>query len=100
MSDNCRTLDMALDEIRALLRFKDSPEDNCTGVNELLDEHIGHVAERIRELRVLEKQLKALRQRCCEADAASTCGILKELSSDSPALLARSGSRRHVHGTH
>src|SRR6185312_14220801 len=46
---HCRTLDMALDEIRALLRFKASPQENCAGVNELLDEHIGHVAQRIRE---------------------------------------------------
>jgi DNA-binding transcriptional MerR regulator len=38
---NCRSLDMTLDEIRLLLRFKDSPAENCGGVNELLDEHIG-----------------------------------------------------------
>jgi DNA-binding transcriptional MerR regulator len=49
---------MTLDEIRLLLRFKDSPAENCGGVNELLDEHIGHVASRIRELRQLERQLK------------------------------------------
>ncbi|MEJ8853315.1 Cd(II)/Pb(II)-responsive transcriptional regulator [Variovorax robiniae] len=97
---HCRSLDMALDEIRSLLRFKDAPDDNCAGVNDLLDQHIGHVAERIRELRALESQLKALRQRCCEADATSSCGILKELSSDSPRLPARGATHRHVHGTH
>ena len=58
---NCRNLDMTLNEIRALLSFKDAPSENCSDVNSLLDEHIGHVAERIRELRVLEKTLKALR---------------------------------------
>lgn len=97
---HCRSLDMTLDEIRSLLRFKDSPEDNCAGVNDLLDDHIGHVAQRIRELRGLEKQLKSLREKCSEVDASASCGILKELSSESPVVLARSGGRRHVHGAH
>ena len=60
----CRSLDMTLQEIRALLTFKDAPEDNCAEVNALLDAHIGHVAQRIRELRQLEKQLKLLRAQC------------------------------------
>jgi Cd(II)/Pb(II)-responsive transcriptional regulator len=47
---HCRALDMTLDEIRVLLRFRDTPEANCAAVNELLDEHIGHVATRIAAL--------------------------------------------------
>lgn len=97
---HCRSLDMALDEIRSLLRFKESPEENCAGANDLLDDHIGHVAQRIRELRVLEKQLKSLRDQCRSVDATGNCGILKELSSGSSASLAKSGGRRHIHGTH
>lgn len=77
---HCRGLDMTLDEIRQLLRFKDDPASDCGDVNALLDAHIGHVADRIRELRALEKQLKSLRERCCEAQLASNCGILGELS--------------------
>ena len=100
----CRNLDMALDEIRALLRFKDRPEADCGGVNDLLDEHIGHVSQRIRELRLLERQLKALRARCTAVhDTADHCGILSELSGSglSPARrpdLAQGAL--HVHGSH
>lgn len=47
----CRALDMTLDEVRALLRFIDTPQDDCAGVNALLDEHLGHVRHRIAELR-------------------------------------------------
>ena len=97
---HCRSLDMALDEIRALLRFKEAPQDNCAGVNELLDDHIGHVAQRIRELRGLEKQLKLLREQCGEANAAGDCGILKGLSGEMSLPSARVPGRRHVHGTH
>lgn len=48
---HCRSLDMTLDEIRALLRFQDAPRDNCHAINDVLDEHIEHVARRIRRSR-------------------------------------------------
>ncbi|MDP1656531.1 MAG: Cd(II)/Pb(II)-responsive transcriptional regulator [Hylemonella sp.] len=95
---HCRSLDMTLDEIRRLLHFKDVPEENCGDVNTLLDVHINHVAERIRELRVLEKQLKSLRDRCGEAQVAAQCGILSELSRPLPESAVKCGL--HVHGTY
>ena len=33
---HCRSLDMTLDEIRVLLKFKDAPQDDCGAVNDLL----------------------------------------------------------------
>jgi len=97
---HCRSLDMALDEIRQLLLLKDSSSDSCAEVNELLDEHISHVAERIVELRALQSQLKALRQRCGQEAAVQTCGILKELALEPAASRSQTGIRRHVRGTH
>ena len=76
----CRSLDMALDEIRVLLRFKDAPTANCGDVNALLDEHIGHVTGRVQELRVLERQLRELRAQCHSIESGADCGILKQLS--------------------
>lgn len=80
----CRTLDMTLDEIRLLLRFRDAPAENCAGVNTLLDEHVRHVAARIRELRQLERQLKALREQCEDVREMSHCGILNALDEPAP----------------
>ena len=94
---NCRSLDMMLDEIRVLLRFKDSPSENCGAVNELLDEHVGHVVNRIRELRQLERQLRDLRNLCQEAQDAGHCGILNELKQTSRRASGRAG---HVQGVH
>lgn len=96
---HCRSLDMTLDEIRVLLRFKDAPQAECGEVNALLDEHIGHVASRIRELRQLEKQLKALRAQCVGARRAESCGILNELVLASSPTGVRPVSA-HVSGTH
>ncbi|QJR16681.1 Cd(II)/Pb(II)-responsive transcriptional regulator [Usitatibacter palustris] len=73
---HCRSLDMTLEEIRALLSFRDKPEANCGGVNELLDEHLQHVAHRIAQLTELEKELKLLRRQCRKAQPTKSCGIL------------------------
>jgi Cd(II)/Pb(II)-responsive transcriptional regulator len=97
---HCRSLDMTLDEIRILLRFKDAPTENCSDVNALLDEHIGHVAARIRELRMLERQLQVLRELCHEARDAAHCGILNELAQaarNPGEVPSRAG---HGHGAH
>ncbi|HNR82666.1 Cd(II)/Pb(II)-responsive transcriptional regulator [Ottowia sp.] len=95
----CRNLDMALDEIRALITLRESPAQDCGEINALLDTHIGHVAHRIRELRVLEKDLKALRARCATPNALSDCGILNGLDG-AAATPHGSPRRRHVHGAH
>lgn len=97
---HCRGLDMTLDEIRQLLRFKDDPASDCGDVNALLDAHIGHVADRIRELRALEKQLKRLRERCCETQLAANCGILGELSRPRNDKDSRDSSQSHVRKAH
>ncbi len=98
---HCRSLDMTLDEIRLLLRFKDAPGEDCTEVDALLDEHIGHVATRIRELRQLEKQLKLLREQCVGANDAAHCGILTELASAAAAARPKAApGADHVHGAH
>jgi Cd(II)/Pb(II)-responsive transcriptional regulator len=97
----CRGLDMSLDEIRRLLALKDAPPaegSDCGEVNALLDEHIGHVAERLRELRQLDKELKALRAACSEPGAAADCGILQQLAKPaSGAAPARGSHLGHTH---
>jgi Cd(II)/Pb(II)-responsive transcriptional regulator len=98
---HCRSLDMTLDEIRVLLRFKDAPAEDCGDVNALLDEHIGHVAARIRDLRQLEKQLKALRDQCVGPHAAEHCGILNELAHAATTPRAPTALHdEHVRGAH
>jgi Cd(II)/Pb(II)-responsive transcriptional regulator len=95
----CRNLDMTLTEIRSLLRLRESPRHDCGEVNALLDDHIGHVAQRIRELRALEKDLKALRARCSSPQAIDECGILNQLDSVA-AQGAAAPARRHIRGAH
>ncbi|WP_418321232.1 Cd(II)/Pb(II)-responsive transcriptional regulator [Piscinibacter sakaiensis] len=95
----CRSLDMTLDEIRALIELRESPAKDCSDINALLDEHIGHVSQRIKELRALEKELRALQARCTSPHPVSECGILDGLdrAASSPSTVAKQG---HVHGSH
>ena len=83
----------------ALIELRDSPAQDCGEINALLDEHIGHVAQRIRELRVLERDLKALRARCTSPHAVAECGILSGLDHASVSK-PLSPNWPHLHGTH
>ena len=97
---NCRSLDMTHDEIRALLAFRDGPGEKCAEVNTLLDEHIGHVAHRIKELRLLERQLKELRSQCLGVRTNRDCAILQSLGRDTGRVVAASEGHRQLDRTH
>lgn len=79
---HCRSLDMPLKEITALLHFRDNPSLECDQVNSLIDEQLVSVANKIHMLEGLKKQLHALRNRCEDSHTAGDCGILKGLDND------------------
>jgi Cd(II)/Pb(II)-responsive transcriptional regulator len=90
---NCRALDMTHSEIRTLLGFAENPIDSCGEINVLLDEHIGHVEERVRELKKLKRQLVDLRHRCNVDMSVDACGILQGLAS----MTVEPKQERHTH---
>jgi Cd(II)/Pb(II)-responsive transcriptional regulator len=77
---HCRSLDMPLAEIKALLNFRHHPEMACNEIDLLLERHMDVVKERIAQLQLLDKQLKTLRRCCCEQRTVSECGILQSLN--------------------
>jgi Cd(II)/Pb(II)-responsive transcriptional regulator len=90
---NSRALDMTHEEIRTLLGLMDRPAGDCSGVNQLLDEHITHVDVRIAELSQLKQQLDELRQRCLHEQPVDACGILQGLAS----METEPRHERHTH---
>ena len=90
---NCRTLDMSHEEIRSLLLLTDQPDDDCGAINDIFDQHIAHVDERIQELVQLKAQLSVLRQRCQTERAVDSCGILQGLA----AMETEQKQERHTH---
>jgi DNA-binding transcriptional MerR regulator len=73
----CRAMDMSLDEVRTLLALDLRSKADCDAACVALDNHLGHVRERLRELRSLEKDLIALRD-CCDGTDAQ-CHIIETL---------------------
>ena len=92
---HCRALDMTHQEIRQLLGLRDRPDQGCAEVNAVLDAHVEHVAERLRALRSLQSELKAIRARCDAPSTAKDCGILHELAT--PPKRTRSTTRKGIH---
>jgi Cd(II)/Pb(II)-responsive transcriptional regulator len=82
---HCRSLDLTLAEVAALLALRDAPAESCAGVNALLDRHIAQVGQRLQELTLLQSQLSALRGRCHTVHASAECEILRGLTAGLPA---------------
>ncbi len=94
----CRAMDMSLDEVRTLLALDLRNKADCAAADAALHEHIGHVRERLAELRALEKNLVALQARC-HGDGDS-CHIIEALHEQAdapvPAHKRAAPGKRHV----
>lgn len=94
----CRAMDMSLDEVRTLLALKLDSQSDCDTARTALDAHLGHVRERLRELRSLEKDLSALRDSC--DGQGDHCHIIEALHARADAQPATgergSPAMRHV----
>ena len=90
---NCRAFDMSHDEIRQLISLVDSHAESCHSVNEILDEHIHHIEDRISELTMLVGQLRTLRQQCRQQQGVDECKIVQGLAS----LTLPERTERHSH---
>jgi DNA-binding transcriptional MerR regulator len=89
-----RSLDMTLDEVRTLLGLDLRKKRDCQTARETLDAHIGHVKERLKELKALEKNLIDLRSRCDGED--DHCHLIEALHAQADAPGAqRSSGKRH-----
>ncbi|WPB59431.1 Cd(II)/Pb(II)-responsive transcriptional regulator [Xylophilus sp. GOD-11R] len=93
----CRAMDMSLDEVRTLLGLDLNDKADCGQARETLEGHLEHVRQRLTELRSLEANLVALRDRC--DGQGGHCGIIETLHrrADAQALPAATPvTRRHV----
>lgn len=96
---HCRSLDMSLDEVRRLLKLRDTPEASCADVDALLDAHIEHVAGRIADLKRLGRELRQLRSRCrAPQPDGKPCAILDGLAKQAPRGRRRASS--HLQKVH
>lgn len=93
----CRSLDMAHDEVRVLLRLQDEPGTPCDEVRAMLDEHANHVDARIAELNALKHHIQHIRDACTDGECIGACGALESLRRTTG---ANPPLRGHVRGVH
>lgn len=79
----CRVLELPLEDIKRLLALQDNPQAPCQEVDSLIAKQRQQISERLNELRLLERDLKQLAERCNRHDVVSNCGILGALESNS-----------------
>ncbi len=75
----CRALDISLKEIEYLIELEQKPQQDCSAVNQLIDEHLKQVERKIIELQKFQIQLQQLRQSCSTQSTIDDCQILRHL---------------------
>ena len=82
MIKRCRSLDMNLREIEQLIQLEQHPESDCGVINDMLDQHLLQINQRILELKAFQQQLIELRDRCHRNTTIDHCQILKTLENE------------------
>jgi len=78
-----QALGFSLMEIRELLQLRDTGSETCSHVQDLLDQKLTAVRQKVADLRRLESQLKAARRRCDQAlakECAGSCPVIDEIT--------------------
>ncbi|WP_342128877.1 Cd(II)/Pb(II)-responsive transcriptional regulator [Hydrogenophaga sp. OTU3427] len=90
----CRAMDMSLEEVRTLVALDLNNKADCATARAALDAHLGHVRERLAELRALERDLRSLRERCDGSD--DQCHIIEALHARADASVSAPANRPRV----
>ena len=78
----CRALDISLNEIETLLELEQQPSQSCHAVNQLIEQHIEQVTDKIMEFQKFQQQLIQLRASCSTTQSIDSCQILKHLEAE------------------
>ncbi len=79
----CRDLGFAIDRIREIVALADKRGQDCTAARDLAARQLGEVRHKLRELRVLERDLRQIVDDCnekCAGGPTGSCVILADLA--------------------
>ncbi|PWD83624.1 MerR family transcriptional regulator [Ignatzschineria cameli] len=76
---NCRAFDMSLEEIRQVIDATENGDESCLPINEIIQDHLFHIDERIQELTTLKAMLADIQARCTQNHTADNCSIIDEI---------------------
>jgi MerR family mercuric resistance operon transcriptional regulator len=73
-----------LDDITALLQLQGATSAACQEVQTLIEARLGDIAQRLSDLRHVQRVLKATLRRCQETEWQGRCHILDTLTASAP----------------
>ena len=76
---HCRSLDIALSDIKSLLEMKNKPNESCSSINNLIAVQLELVTKRMGELEALKAELQSMMNTCSTGNTVEQCGIMKTL---------------------
>ncbi len=82
---HCRALGLSLSDIRVILDLRDQPEAPCARADAIVKGHLTAVKERIRNLRLLQRELERIADKCA-GGLASDCQVIEALGDHSQCL--------------
>ena len=83
----CRDFGFPIEQVRALVALAEAPARDCVEARDLAQANLDAVRGKLRELRALEKSLRAFVTNCdaaCAGGPAADCTIIEDLSSTAP----------------
>ncbi|MBD0439184.1 MerR family DNA-binding protein (plasmid) [Acinetobacter lwoffii] len=80
---NCRSLGISIKDIESLCEELETPNQNCTKVNNLIKKHTKELDNRIKQLTSFKKQLDDLENLCGDNRKIENCYIIKKLEMNS-----------------
>jgi DNA-binding transcriptional MerR regulator len=78
----CRELNIAIDDIKQLIKAQQDPDASCSSVDEIISQQLVRIRQTQRELALLETTLSALASSCAN-HKIEDCSILHHLKSHS-----------------
>lgn len=76
----CRALDIPIVEIKKLLFVRAGSSKSCRQANEVIDEQLKNLRDRIKEFKRLERSLSELRSVCSSELDPKDCAIIRSLN--------------------
>lgn len=73
-----RDLGFSIEDVRALLKLADQRKRDCASVGEIACGHVAAIERKIKDLRALQRELKALMARC--EGGSVECRLLETLA--------------------
>ena len=77
-----QTTGFALDDVETLLTLRVAPKKSCEDVQQLMEQRLDEVKQRMAEMRLVERVLKGFLKRCQQTSRPGYCQLIEDLNAE------------------